>query len=194
MILSPAFTSLYTPIWYLTLILWILGELYLMYRDRNTSKHQDRGSRRKIGFAIITGMALSFLVGFNPIFWFQINPDTIMGISIGIMWAGIIIRFLAIRTLGRHFRTIIHIRDDHTIVNTGLYQYIRHPAYLGSIITAFGVTLIFQNMLIPIIVVGVLIPAVLNRISYEEAALCDHLGPAYEEYMKETWRLIPYIY
>ncbi|PWR72554.1 hypothetical protein [Methanospirillum lacunae] len=38
MILSPAFTSSYTPIWYLTLILWLLSELYLIYRDRNTTK------------------------------------------------------------------------------------------------------------------------------------------------------------
>jgi|GEM_PF-5168605 len=59
MILSPAFTSSYTPIWYITLILWILTELYLMYRDRNTTKQQDRGSRRKIGIAIIAGIALS---------------------------------------------------------------------------------------------------------------------------------------
>ena len=193
MILSPAFTSSYTPIWYLTLILWLISELYLIYRDRNTTKQQDQGSRRYIGLAVITGISLSWLVGFNPIFWIQIDPDTIMGISIAIMWAGIIIRFLAIRTLGRHFRTLIHIRDDHTIVKTGLYHYIRHPAYLGSIISATGVTVIFQNILIPIIVVGVLIPAVLNRISYEEAAIYDHLGPAYKEYIKETWRLIPFI-
>ncbi|PWR72557.1 methyltransferase family protein [Methanospirillum lacunae] len=194
MIISPAFTSSYTPIWYLTLILWILSELYLIYRDRNTTKQQDRGTRRYIGIAVITGMALSCFVGFNPVFRIQIDPDTIMGISIAIMWAGIIIRFLAILTLGRHFRTIIHIRDDHTIVKTGIYHYIRHPAYLGSIISAAGVTMIFQNILIPVIVVGVLIPAVLLRISYEEAALCDHLGSDYEEYMKETWRLIPLIY
>jgi len=194
MIFSQAFTSVYTPIWYLTLILWIISEFSLIYRDRNTSKHQDQGSRRKIGLAVITGVVLSFLVGYNPFFQFQINPDMIMGISLAIMWAGIIIRFLAIRTLGRHFRTIIHIRDDHTIVKTGLYRYIRHPAYLGSIISAFGVTMVFQNYLIPIIVVGILMPAVMFRISHEEAALCDHLGPAYEEYMKETWRLIPFIY
>ncbi|PWR72555.1 methyltransferase family protein [Methanospirillum lacunae] len=80
------------------------------------------------------------------------------------------------------------------MAKTGIYHYIRHPAYPGSIISATGVTLAFQNILIPIIVVGVLIPAVLLRISYEEAAFCDHLGPAYEEYMKETWRLIPFIY
>ena len=194
MILSSAFTSSYTPIWCVTLILWLSSELYLIYRDRNITRQQDRGSRRYIGIAVITGMAFSFVVGFNPVFQIQIDPDTIMGISIGIMWAGIIIRFLAIRTLGRHFRTLIHIRDDHTIVKTGLYHYIRHPAYLGSIISAVGVTVAFQNFFIPIIVVGVLIPAVFLRISYEEAALCDHLGPAYEEYMKETWRLIPFIY
>ncbi len=194
MIFSQAFTSPYTPIWYLTLILWIISELYLVFRDRNTTKKQDQGSRRKIGLAVITGIALSFLVGYNPAFQFPFDPDTIMGISIGIMWAGIIIRFLAIRTLGRHFRTIIHIRDDHTIVNTGIYHYIRHPAYLGSIISAFGVTMVFQNYLIPLIVVGILMPAVMFRISHEEAALCEHLGPGYEEYMKETWRLIPFIY
>jgi len=104
-----------------------------------------------------------------------------MGISIGIMWAGIIIRFLAILTLGRRFRTLIHIREDHTIVKTGLYRYIRHPAYLEFLISAFGFTVVFQNFLIPILLIGTLLPAVLLQISYEE-------------YMKETWRLIPYIY
>ena len=194
MILSLAFTSSYTPIWYGTLILWLLSELYLIYRDRNTTKQQDRGSRKYIGIAIVIGMILAYMAGSHPIFRIQIDPDLIIGISIGIMWVGIFIRFLATRTLGRHFRTLIHIREDHVIVNSGLYHSIRHPAYLGSLISAIGVTVVFQNILIPIIVVGMLLPAVLLRISYEEAALCDHLGPAYEEYMKGTWRLIPYIY
>lgn len=194
MILSPAFTSSFTPIWIGTLILWLLSELYLIYRDRNTTRQQDRGSRGIIGIAIIIGMILAYKAGSYPLFRMQIYPDSIMAISIGIMGAGIIIRFLAIRTLGCHFRTLIHIREDHTIVKTGFYRYIRHPAYLGSIISAFGVTVVFQNFLIPIIVVGLLIPAVLLRISYEEAALSDRLGPAYTEYMNETWRLIPYLY
>ncbi len=194
MILSPAFTSSLTPVWMGTLILWLLSELYLLSRDRNTNRQQDRGSRRYIGISIFTGMILAYMAGTYPVFRMQIDPDTLMGLSITIMVAGIIIRFLAIRTLGRHFRTLIHIREDHTVVKTGLYQYIRHPAYLGLLISVFGVTVVFQNFLIPIIVIAMFLPAILLRITYEEAALCTKLGREYEEYRKGTWKLIPYIY
>jgi len=56
---------------------------------------------------------------------------------------------LAILTRDRHYRTLIHIREDHTIVKTGLYRYIRHPAYLGSIISATGVAVFFRTSLFP---------------------------------------------
>jgi protein-S-isoprenylcysteine O-methyltransferase Ste14 len=194
MILSPAFTSSLTPVWMGTLIFWLLSELYLLYRDRNTNRQHDQGSRKYIGISIFTGMILAYMAGTYPVFRMQIDPDTLVGLSITIMGIGIIIRFLAIRTLGHHFRTLIHIREDHTVVNTGLYRYIRHPAYLGLLISILGVTIVFQNFLIPVIVIAMLLPAILFRISYEEAALCKQLGREYEEYRKETWKLIPYIY
>ena len=139
-------------------------------------------------------MILAYMAGSYPALRIQIDPDNLIGLSITIMGVGIIIRFVAIRTLGRHFRTLIHIWEDHIVVKTGLYRYIRHPAYLGSLISAFCVTVVFQNILIPIIVIGMLLPAIFLRISYEEAALCKQLGREYEEYRKVAWKLIPYIY
>lgn len=118
----------------------------------------------------------------------------IAGISIMLIWIGMAIRYLAILTLGCFFSTLIQIQDNHHIIRAGLYRYIRHPTYLGSLISTAGITLIFQNYLIPVIILGALIPAVVIRIHYEETALCEHIGGDYQQYMRETWRLIPLIW
>ena len=107
---------------------------------------------------------------------------------------GIALRLLAVATLNRQFTTVVSIVNKHRIVETGLYRIIRHPAYLGLLVSLFGFGLASGNWLSLAGLVVLPLAAILYRIQVEEHALLLHFGAAYEAYARRTWRLLPGIY
>ena len=107
---------------------------------------------------------------------------------------GILIRFIAIKTLGTFFTVNLSVEGDQKIIKSGMYKYIRHPSYTGSLLSFLGLGVSLNNWIsLAVIFVPVLI-AFIYRMGIEEKMLIKHSGPEYEAYMKETKRLIPKIY
>ena len=51
---------------------------------------------------------------------------------------GIGIRLIARRTLRGQFSYALRLRDDHTLVQHGIYRMVRHPAYTGDLLIQLG--------------------------------------------------------
>lgn len=95
-------------------------------------------------------------------------------------------------SLGKYFSAHIEIRDDHKLVETGPYRFIRHPAYAGNILQAVGIPLIL-NAYFSLSISAVLIFLFLYRLKLEEEVLAREVK-GYEDYLKRTYRLIPKIW
>jgi protein-S-isoprenylcysteine O-methyltransferase Ste14 len=108
--------------------------------------------------------------------------------------AGVCIRWVAVVTLGRQFTLQVTIVKDHRIVDHGIYKSLRHPAYLGSLMSFIGLGLAIENWIGLIVVFTLPLAAILYRIKVEERALLEHFGTQYEEYCKRTKRLLPRAY
>ena len=74
---------------------------------------------------------------------FPLSLIKVAGLSLFL--AGVSIRVVAVRTLGKYFSPELRTLKDHRLVNYGLYKYIRHPAYLGSFLFSIGIPLIFSG-------------------------------------------------
>jgi protein-S-isoprenylcysteine O-methyltransferase Ste14 len=107
---------------------------------------------------------------------------------------GIIIRWNAIFKLKKYFTVNVSIQQDHKIIVSGIYKYIRHPAYLGSLLSFFGLGLALLNWLSVIIIFFPILGSFMYRIKIEEDVLVAEFGKIYSEYSKKTKRLIPLIY
>jgi protein-S-isoprenylcysteine O-methyltransferase Ste14 len=115
-------------------------------------------------------------------------------IGMAMILAGMIFRFIAVYTLGRYFTVNVTIRTDHKIVKEGLYKYLRHPAYLGSLFSFLGNGFALNNWIgLGLCFVPVLL-AFMYRMKIEEELLTANFGQEYMEYKKHSWRLIPFIY
>ncbi len=87
----------------------------------------------------------------------------------------------------------LRIVEDHKLITTGVYKYIRHPLYLGEICRNIGVPLFFNSMLgLVFVMIGNLF--LLVRIVTEEEMLVEEFGEQYIEYRKRTKKLIPFVY
>ena len=107
---------------------------------------------------------------------------------------GLIIRWLAIIQLGRFFTVNVAIAEDHELVTTGLYRYVRHPSYSGTLLTFLGFGLCLLNWLSLVVIFVPVTIAFLWRMRIEEMALREAFGPGYQKYAAATARIVPLIY
>ena len=99
--------------------------------------------------------------------------------------AGLLLRGSAIRALGRRFTVQVAIVDQHQLLQDGLYRWVRHPSYLGSLISLLGLGLALRSGLCLALLVLLPLAATLVRI---------HVEGVYDAYARRTWRLLPGVY
>ena len=121
--------------------------------------------------------------------------------SLAISFAGLVlmivgqgIRWTAIAALGRFFTADVSIQKSHVLVEKGLYKFIRHPSYTGSLLTFLGFGLTFSNWLSALVLFVPTTAVFLYRIHVEEQALAEFFGDAYLQYRQRTKRLLPGVY
>jgi protein-S-isoprenylcysteine O-methyltransferase Ste14 len=109
------------------------------------------------------------------------------------MAVGILVRQWSILVLGRFFTTTVSVQKNQKVVDYGPYRFIRHPSYLGMLMTFIGVGVALQTwggILVILVLYGIAIGC---RIRIEEKVMISELGDDYIQYMKLTKRLIPFI-
>lgn len=174
--------------------LWLLIELpYLRRFKIKPARDWDKHSARfwEVAGAIeLAGMVL----GFTAIGHIETGANVIAAFGLAFLFAGIIIRWTAIRTLGKYFTGTVLIRDDHRLIQSGLYRHLRHPAYTGALLAHLGVGLSFSNWISVSLSLAPFSVAALYRMHVEERALTEAFGEAYLNYSRVTKRLIPKLY
>ena len=106
---------------------------------------------------------------------------------------GLIISISAQVTITRNYSWTLEIREGHTLVENGLYKYMRHPLYLGTFIRVIAIPIYASSL--PGFLLGLLAIPVLNyRIRLEEKMLIEEFGEEYNRYKEHTLKLFPFIY
>ncbi len=199
MISSIAYPSpIYTFIFTATFWIWIFFELWVFVRERGSARDssRDRGSTFSVIFVLIVGFVLAFnLPEIAPQFNIQNSFAFFFALGIFFVFAGILFRFWAIQTLGRFFRTRVMIQEQHQLVTSGPYKYLRNPSYTAILIFLIGFGLGIGNWLsvLVLFIVG-FIDYALRIALVEERALAAQFGKEFQDYKKKTWALIPFIW
>lgn len=106
---------------------------------------------------------------------------------------GIALRWWSIAVLGKFFTVDVAISDQHRVVDTGPYRFVRHPSYTGALVALLGLGLCLGNWLSMLCLMTPITAAFLWRIRVEERALVAALGENYLNYARRTKRLIPFV-
>ena len=145
--------------------------------------------RKKTFSALLTIIqygSLIFLLGFNP--WFHHNPWLL-----AVQLSGVVIGIWAIITMSKSKLNIApDPRAGAVLVRDGLYRYIRHPMYL-SLLLAIPPLVLRSPGIVNLLVFSLFTINLMIKMFYEESLLRQYFKD-YEDYMKKTWRLIPYVF
>jgi len=162
----------------------------------------------------ISQKILEFLVNGPPSLATRItiSPMFVAGSCLAAL--GGIIRYQCYRTLGRFFTFEVTIRDDHQLITSGPYAYVRHPSYTGWIATIVGINVchasagswlrecrIFDTV-VGKVVAGLCLTsltiatlAFVRRAPLEDALLRKRFGKQWDEWAEKVrYRMVPYIY
>ena len=178
-------------------VLWALVERGFSFSGKQQSegRKQHRGSYWLISLCWYVAMIFSIIDALNLKISVFVTPLWILrGLGIILTISGIVIRFLARKTLGKQYSVHVETSDTHNLVTTDIYGVVRHPAYLGLTCLFVGIPLSMGSWGGIIFAVAGGIPAIIYRIVLEEKFLNEWFGRQYEEYKEKTWRLVPYLW
>ena len=177
---------------------FLLSELGLaVWRRAKASggmSNRDAGSLRLLWIVISISMFVGVELSVNGARPFLPAGFSWSLLGLGIFAAGALLRWWAIWHLGRFFTVNVALADDHRVVDTGPYHWVRHPSYSGLLLqfAGFGLTLNTWPSLAVVLIPPTL--ALLRRIRVEEAALCAHLPDSYPTYAARTKKIVPLVF
>jgi len=111
----------------------------------------------------------------------QYDMDTIA--SIILIAAGVTVRLVGMFTLKENFS--LTLKEPGRIVTSGIYRYIRHPCYAGSIMCLVGIAMLSATVAVIFLSAWFF----LARIKEEEKILGTNQG--YREYARKTGMFLP---
>lgn len=179
-------------------VVWFTTEVRVSVRKRSRGPLEARDRLSLLAMRAATVVSIAFAVSTELAPAIVGGAGRILALSpfVGylgclLMVVGLIVRLTAIATLKQQFTVDVAIVKDHKIIDKGLYGIVRHPSYLGSLLTFVGLGLALQNWLSLLVLLVLPSAATFYRISVEEKALIGHFGSVYTDYMSRTRRLIP---
>jgi len=171
-------------------------EVFRNIRQRNKSKVTSSSDRSSVWwlYGLITvGYALSFAIGATKIGRIY-DWNTFFATGMALFVIGLLIRIYSILTLEQYFTYSVAKVENHKIIATGLYKFIRHPGYLGQLIIFIGISTSMSNWLSILLMMIPVMLGYLYRIKVEERFMTDQFGEDYKNYQERTKRIIPMLY
>ena len=182
-------------------MLGILGALVRLYYMRRVSE-----SGQKISIKREEGLRMASLWSFTALGWiagllYVIAPQRMRWAALPLptwsRWIGVGLGIVSLpsflwthRALGKNWSATLEIKEQHTLVTSGPYRWVRHPMYTTIFVQALASFLVSANWVIGMAGLGTNL-MVAARVADEEALMIDEFGDQYRAYMRRTGRFLP---
>ena len=136
-------------------IIWISSEIVLAFflRAKKSKNNYDKSSLKIIWITISISITSGAFLQNTPYIITTSSYYILYYAGIVLVILGLVIRWIAILKLRSFFTVNVNFSEGQKLVETGIYKYIRHPAYLGSLLSFIGLGIIFNNWLTACIII-----------------------------------------
>ena len=179
---------------------WAISWLVAASDTKRTARHESLASRA--AHVIPLWVAIFLLVTMNrhaPPDWAawlcqQVIPRSRAGYwaGVAILAAGLGFSVWARLVLGRNWSSTVTVKQDHELIRTGPYRFVRHPIYTG-ILFGFVGTAIALGQVRGLISVALVLFAFLRKLRLEERWMTETFGEGYADYRRKVKALIPFV-
>jgi len=142
-------------------------------------------------FAIIAAFLLPHLAVFNFVNFAPLNlMMSIIGVVVCL--TGMVFFIWGRQSLGKNWSQTVSAKQEHELVISGPYHYVRHPMYFGGFIACLGTVFVVGGAFVFLLV---LLSAIsVWRVGEEDKLMGQQFPDEYPVYKKRTKSLIPFIW
>ncbi len=172
-----------------------------LYHRIQSQKSREKLDRRQEGLFILLTLrplalvrmvaVLAWLINPTWMFWSAVNLPLWLrwlGVLLGIGAAGLLV--WVFRSLGTNITDTVVTRQNHSLITTGPYRWVRHPFYLAFALAVTADSLVTANWFLAL--TGAMAFAlIMIRTRREEQNLIKRFGDQYRIYAETTGRILP---
>jgi protein-S-isoprenylcysteine O-methyltransferase Ste14 len=107
--------------------------------------------------------------------------------------AGIAIAIWARTILGRNWSANPTVKEDHELIVSGPYRYVRHPIYTGILLAQFGSMVVGDGRVRSTLFFAFIAIGLHFKSKVEENLMRQTFPDSYPEYRRRTKAIIPFI-
>ena len=179
---------LWTGLW----IFWLAASL----ATKRSVQNQSYGSRIVQHPPVILAFFLLFGRSIWPLWLrqrvFPTSNTTLLWLGLVLTAAGIGFAVLARLWIGRNWSSIVTIKEQHELIQTGPYRLVRHPIYSGLLLAFLGTAIVHGEVRgfvgFPLAVLGWGF-----KLRLEESFMVQQFGNAYLDYKQRVKALVPFV-
>ncbi len=139
------------------------------------------------GFALIYSPDPRFGV-LNQRFLPHSQAISIFGVAITA--AGAAVAIWARVHLGKNWSGVVTIRQEHQLIRSGPYKYVRHPIYTGMLLALIGTALVIGEWR-ALLGFAVILVGFVKKARKEESFLQTQFGADFEDHKRHTGFFVP---
>jgi len=106
---------------------------------------------------------------------------------------GLIFAFWARWHIGRNWSGTVTVKEDHALIRSGPYRWVRHPIYSGMGLALIG-TALATGAAYGFIATALILAGFIVKLTVEEARMREAFPAEYGDYSRRTARLIPGVF
>lgn len=183
---------------YLFPLLWIAYIVYwqAMAGDVKATRSEEAASSR-VSRSLVFLLALVLLLSPRlplPFLYWQVLPGGMSTFFIGaaITTAGLLFSIWARRQLGRNWSRSVTIKQDHELIVTGPYKWVRHPIYTGLLGGFLGSAVAIAEVR-GFLAFFVIFVSLWAKLRTEERFMHHEFGESYDAYKRRVPALVPFV-
>ena len=169
---------------------------YSIIRDLAKGMKTDKGNSILVLLAFWLAAASAWILGFYfPVlalpgpYYIYITAGSLLVLS------GMAVRRWSMSSMGVLFTHFLSVRENHKVVESGPYRYVRHPSYLGGLLFSAGLGVAIGNLASIAVLIALPFVAYALRMDMEENMLAKNLGRPYLDYKRRVkQRILPMLW
>jgi protein-S-isoprenylcysteine O-methyltransferase Ste14 len=175
--------------WYIFAAYWVITAL----RVKRTKAAETSADR----VATIAVLCVAYALLFRDwplIPWLQVRfaptAPWISWLGVALTTVGVAIAIWARRTLGEYWSARVTLKEEHRLIRTGPYRWVRHPIYTGMFLAGAGTALVVGEWR-GLLAIALMLVTHSRKALREEKLLTREFGDEYAAYRQSTGFLFP---